>query len=320
MQKLPRKFPRKERKEIKTIVAFFKNNSAALAVIAVGAALLFSAPAIGAETNSQHRGSYIFDLAGCEGCHWDKKNKGPKLAGGRKFETDFGTFYSPNISPDPETGIGKWTFDDFRRAMRFGVSPGGANYYPAFPYPSYTHILDNDLKDLWAYLQARPAIKQANRDHDLKAPFAWRTLISVWNWLYLDPGPRPGWSRGKYIAEALSHCHECHTPRNLLGGREADMAFGGTQRNPEGVTVPNITPDRETGIGKWSKGDLDMLLTMGMLPDADFVGGIMAELVTHATSKLTPEDRTALMTYIGQLRPISHHINRKSTSSGDDDW
>lgn len=301
-------------------MAFFRNKTAALAVLTVGAALLFSTAATGAEKTAQERGRYIFDLAGCEGCHFDKKNKGPKLAGGRKFETDFGTFFSPNISPDPETGIGNWTFDDFERAMRLGISPSGANYYPAFPYSAYTHILGDDLKDLWAYLQSRPAVKRANQNHDLKWPFSWRKLIAVWNWLYLDVGPSEGWSRGKYIAEALAHCQQCHTPRNLLGGLQRDMAYSGTARNPEGITVPNITPERDSGIGKWSKGDLDMLLKMGMLPDADFVGGIMAEMVTHATSKLTVDDRAALMAYINQLRPVIHQIRRNSSSTSDEDW
>ncbi len=266
-------------------------------------------------------GEYIFNLGGCESCHTDKKNNGPRLAGGRAFKTDFGTFYSPNITPDSGTGIGLWTYSDFVSAMREGRSPNGSHYFPAFPYTSYTNMVDEDLEALWEYLKRQPAQKRRNKKHDVSPPFSWRWLMGFWNLLYLDKGPRPEWDRGRYIAEALSHCHECHTPRSALGGRDDDMAYAGTKRHPEGIVVPNITPDKETGVGKWKKGDFDMLMTIGMLPDGDFVSGVMSESVSHSTSKMTPSDREALIKYLLSLTPIKNQVKtKKPPVSGEQEW
>ena len=182
-------------------------------------------------------------------------------------------------------------------------------------------MTDGDIADLWAYLQAQPTIQQANQPHDLPPPFGWRWLMGIWNALYLDVGPKPDWSRGRYVAEALSHCHECHTPRNLLGARDDAMAYAGTPKNPEGLTVPNITSDKDTGIGTWPDGDLQMLFTIGMLPDGDFVGGVMAESVSHATSKMTAEDRAALIEYLTQRPAIHNRLkNKKPQKSADEAW
>jgi len=266
-------------------------------------------------------GEYIFNLAGCVGCHTDKKTKGPLLAGGRAFKTDFGTFFSPNITPDLDTGIGRWSFADFRSALRDGLRPDGAHYFPAFPYTSYTHMTDDDISALWAYLQAQPSVSQPNQAHQLKAPFGWRWLVGFWKILYFEKGPKPEWPRGRYIAEALSHCPECHTPRNWLGGQKTNMAYGGTKKNPEGLIIPNITPDLETGTGKWKTGDFDMLFSIGMLPDGDFVGGVMGESVSHSTSKMTLEDRKALITYLQSVAPVHNPVKpQKAEKSGTDAW
>ena len=205
--------------------------------------------------------------------------------------------------------------------MRHGRAPDGSHYFPSFPYTSYTRMTDEDLKALWDYLKSQPGVTRENKDHDLSPPFGWRWTVRFWNWLYLDKGPEKGWSRGRYVAEALSHCHECHTPRGSLGGRDDDMAYAGTKRNPEGITVPNITPDPETGIGKWGAGDFDMLLTIGMLPDGDFVGGVMGESVSHSTSKMTPKDRQALIDYLMNRPAIKNRVeSKKSQQSQGDDW
>ena len=295
-------------------------NLAALVTLVTGAAFAWT-PASAQDTAAATRGAYVFHLGGCEGCHTDKKNKGDRLVGGRAFKTDFGTFISPNITPDANTGIGTWTFENFQTAMRHGQAPDGSNYFPIFPYTSYTHMTDEDLADLWAYLRAQPATVHPNQPHDLKAPYGWRWLMVFWNALYLDAGPQAGWNRGRYIAEALSHCHECHTPRDFLGGYDHDKPYAGSQKNPEGITVPNITPDRETGIGKWSVGDLDLLFTIGMLPNTDFVGGVMAESITHATSKMTPGDRAALIQHLRALPPIANLItSEKPQKSADESW
>ena len=291
---------------------------AALATFVAGAAFMTvsgqSAPLQSPPASTQEqraKGEYIFNLAGCVGCHTDKKGGGARLAGGRPFKTDYGTFYAPNITPDADTGIGTWTFDQFRRAIREGIAPDGSHYFPAFPYTSYTHMTDQDLAALWSYLQVQPAVSQINREHDLRAPFSWRWLMIFWNTLYLDEGPKPEWDRGRYVAEALSHCHECHTPRTALGGTISAMAFAGTARNPEGIAIPNITPDKETGTGKWKEDDFDMLFSMGMLPDGDFVSGVMSESVSHSTSKMTADDRKALIRHIRALPPVHNLIKAK---------
>ncbi|MGQ9368613.1 c-type cytochrome [Azospirillum sp. ST 5-10] len=254
------------------------------------------------------RGAYVFAAAGCYGCHTDGKGGGAPLAGGRALETPFGTFYSPNITPDPRHGIGAWSDADFRTALREGRGPHGTALFPAFPYPSYTRMSDRDIADLRAYLFSRPAVATPNRPHDLDPPFGWRFLLPVWQWLHLDAGPRPDdpgksaeWNRGRYLVEALGHCGECHTPRTLLGGLDRDALFTGNPDGPEGDAVPDITQDPDRGIGAWSVGDLELFLEIGMMPDGDFAGGAMGEVVTNSTSKLTREDRHAMAVYLKSL-------------------
>jgi len=261
------------------------------------------------------RGRYLFEVAGCKGCH--TAEEGALLAGGRVLETPFGLFVAPNITPDKVTGIGHWTLDQFRQALRRGVSPGGEHYYPVFPYTSYTGMGDADVADLWAYLQTVPPVAQRNPDHQLPWPFRWRFLLLFWKWLFFDQGPWPtepgrsdAYRRGAYIARALGHCGECHTPRNFLGAMDRTRELAGTVEGPEGGVIPNITPDPATGIGSWSSGDLESLLVMGMLPDADFVGAGMGEVVDNSTASLSAADRNALIAFLQQLSPISNNLSR----------
>jgi len=297
---------------------------AVLATCVAGTALLsVQTPTFAQDqlVQGEHQGEYIFNLAGCEGCHTDKKNNGTRLAGGRAFKTDYGTFYSPNITPDPDTGIGTWSAADFKRALRDGVAPDGKHYFPSFPYTSYTHMSDADIAALWAYVKTQPIVNRVNTPHDLDPPFGWRWLMVFWNALYLDKGPKADWDRGRYVTEALSHCHECHTPRNAIGGYQDDKAFAGTKSNPEGIAIPNITPDAETGVGKWSEGDFNMLFTIGMLPDGDFVGGVMSESISHSTSKMTADDRKALIRHLQALPAVHNAVKApKAPNSGENEW
>ena len=288
------------------------------------AAILATAMAAGTvhaddSADAVQRGKYVFNAAGCAACHTDEPNKGPPLAGGRKLKTPFGVFYSPNITPHPETGIGNWSDEDFVRALGQGVSPGGHNYFPVFPYPSYAAMTDRDMRDLKAYLFSLPAVERANTPHDVSPPFGWRFLMTFWKLLFFDtasfeadPTKDEAWNRGAYLASALGHCGECHSPRNALGALERDMAFAGNRVGPEGGSVPNITPDKETGIGDWSEDDLDTLFSMGMLPDGDFVGSGMADVVFNGTSKLTPADRKALIHYLRTLPALHNDVSTKS--------
>jgi len=266
--------------------------------------------ALAADAGSVARGAYIFQAAGCLGCHTDEKAGGAPLAGGRALATPFGTFFTPNITPDPVNGIGRWSDADFVRAFREGRRPDGAALFPAFPYASYTRMTDRDLLDLKAYLFAQAPVPAANKPHDLTPPFSWRFLVPAWQWMYLTPGPLPAdpakpaaWNRGRYLVDALGHCGECHTPRSLLGGLDKDRYLGGNPDGPERNKVPNITAHRK-GLGGWSDGDLALVLETGLTPEGDVVGGPMGEVIRNSTSKLTAEDRAAIIAYLRTVPPL----------------
>lgn len=277
-----------------------------LLISAVLALLLGVSTATASAQGGAKRGEYLAQAGGCLGCHTEKEGA-TRYAGGRALKTPFGTFYGPNITPHPQAGIGRWSEADFIRAMRHGRRPDGANYFPAFPYPSFTKITDNDLRDLWAYLRTLPASSQASREHDLGFIFGWRVLVTVWKWFFFTPGPfanAPGVpdvvNRGAYLAQALGHCGECHTPRNFLGGPKSGRFLAGG-KGPEGKGVPNLTP---TGLKKWSDRDLADFLTSGLTPDGDVAAEAMGEVITNTTSKLTPQDLATLIAYLRALPPL----------------
>jgi mono/diheme cytochrome c family protein len=261
-------------------------------------------PACAADAGAVARGAYLANAADCVACHTDSAHGGQPYAGGRAIATRFGTFYSPNITPDVETGIGRWSDEQFLRALHDGVRPDGANYFPVFPYPSFTKITDADVLAIKAYLFSLPPVRQANRAHAVAFPLSWRFLQTGWKLLFFSPGrfqPAPergaAYNRGAYLVTALAHCGECHTPRNWLGATEPDRFLAGNPDGPDGNKVPNITPDRKTGIGDWSEEDIVTLLASGQTPDFDFVGDGMAEVV-KSTARLTEADRLAIATYL----------------------
>ena len=252
------------------------------------------------------RGEYLANAAGCLGCHTDTKKDSAPYAGGRALKTPFGTFYGPNITPHPQAGLGRWSEADFVRAVREGRRPDGANYYPAFPYPSFTRIADSDLRDLWAYLRSLPQVNRQSEPHELGFFFRWRFLLWPWKWLFFSPGafqPDPkagaGVNRGAYLVQALGHCGECHTPRNFLGGAKQSRFLAGAKFG-DGAT-PNLTPTR---LKKWGDKELADFLSSGMTPDGDVVGEAMGEVITNTTGKLAPPDLAALITYLRTLPPL----------------
>lgn len=254
------------------------------------------------------RGEYLSKAGGCLGCHTGAKNDAVPYAGGRELKTPFGTFFGPNITPHPQAGIGRWTEADFIRAMRHGTRPDGANYFPAFPYPSFTKIADSDLRDLWAFLRTLPPSARASQQHDLWFFFGWRFLVTVWKWLFFTPGPfagLPGGSeiinRGAYLVLALGHCGECHTPRNFLGGPKRDRILAGG-KSPDGEGVANLTP---SGLKKWSDVDLKDFLVTGFTRDGDVPSESMGEVIRNSTSQLTPADLAAMIAYLRALPPIA---------------
>jgi len=276
---------------------------------------LTQAPAPASASGDLTKGAYIFKAAGCTGCHTrnDDRKNGIFLAGGRAFKTPFGTYYSPNITPASD-GIGSWTQPNFRNALRHGVAPDGSNYFPVFPYVSYTRMSDRDIENLWTYMKTLQPVDRKNKEHDVNIVFGSRFLMHFWKLMNFqegtvqnDPAKSEEWNRGRYLVEALGHCGECHTPRNALGASKSDMYLAGAVNGPDGDTVPNITPDKETGIGAWAVDDYDSLLSMGMLPDGDFVGGSMGEAIEN-TEGLTNTDRTAIAVYLKSIPAISHKI------------
>ena len=259
------------------------------------------------------RGEYLMQLSGCRHCH--TAEDGEAFAGGRPLETPFGTFYTPNITADDRTGIGAWSETDFVRALRHGETPDGSHYYPAFPYTSYTRMTDEDARALFAYLRSQPASKRTNREHDLAWYLQWRLAAQAWKWLFFTPGEyqpdnarSPAWNRGAYIAEALAHCGECHTPRNWFGAPNRELAYAGNPDGPDEELVPNITPDPETGIGDWSRDSLDLFLRFGELPNGEYTAGSMDYVIT-GIGKLTETDRAALIDYLRALPPIRNSVS-----------
>jgi mono/diheme cytochrome c family protein len=270
-----------------------------IAAIAVLAVLYwaFALPSVGnpeiaTDAASIERGAYLYEAGGCAACHQAEGAEGP--SGGFQIASPMGgTFNVPNITSDVETGIGGWTGKDFLLALKHGRSPSGGFYWPAFPYRTYKNMTDQDVLDLAAYLVTIPAISNEVQGHDLPGwQFSW--MMAGWNIMagILEGTPppvsdEPQVQRGAYLARALGHCGECHTPRNALGMMQLGNEF-------EGVDVmdfeaPDISP---AGISSWSEEDFVGLLQLGMTANFDFVGGEMAKVVEH-TSKLTEEDQQA---------------------------
>jgi len=267
--------------------------------------LVFSALALA--QGDAKRGEYLSKAGGCIGCHTETRKDAQPFAGGRALKTPFGTFYGPNITPDAKAGIGSWQEADFIRAMREGKRPDGANYFPAFPYSSFTRISDADLRDLWAYLRTLKASAQPSKEHELGFFYRWRFLVTFWKWLFFDAGPlKPDPSkseqlnRGRYLVDALGHCGECHTPRNFLGGPKKSRYLGGAKLGDD-VNAPNITPTR---LKKYGPAELKDILTSGLYADGDVMGETMSEVVKNTTSQLTAPDLDALIAYLLSIVPL----------------
>jgi mono/diheme cytochrome c family protein len=231
-----------------------------------------------------------------------------KLGGGLAMKAPFGmTFNVPNISPDPNDGIGRWSEADFVTAVLKGTSPSGAHYFPAFPYASYQHAKVEDIRDLFAYLKTLAPVSGKPPGHDVPFPFNIRRTLGGWKFLFLDGKPfvpdasrSAQWNRGAYLVNGLGHCAECHSPRNLLGGIvEAQRFAGGPNPGGEGW-VPNITQKR---MSEWSAKDFAYFLESGMTPDGDTAGGEMARVIRN-TSQLSPEDRAAIAEYLKSLPAV----------------
>lgn len=282
-----------------------------LAVIAAAGGWVLSAPSpLPADefeglTGDPVHGEQVFSAAGCASCHMAPGATGSAqlvLAGGQRFPSPFGTFIAPNISSDPAQGIGGWSVLDLGNAIQRGVSPDGAHYFPALPYAAYAKMVPQDVVDLHAYLTTLPADATANQPHEIGFPFNIRRSLGLWKLLFTGQD----WAvqgdlteeetRGRYIAEAMAHCTECHTPRNALGGLDRSQWLAGAP-DPSGQgRIPDIRPSALT----WSKDEIVEYLTSGFTPEFDSVGGHMAHVVENM-AKLPDTDRQAVAAYLKRV-------------------
>lgn len=281
----------------------------ALAGLAVFAGITQPRPQSGAAveglTGDAAAGALVYAAAGCGSCHMADKATGAAqlvLSGGQGFASPFGTFRAPNISPDPEAGIGGWTVEDFAVAVMDGISPKGQHYFPAMPYTSYGKMAPQDLVDLKAYMDGLPPSSVASLPHEVGFPFNIRRSLGGWKLLFqrrdyvLQGDMSEQIHRGRYLAEALSHCGECHTPRNILGGLKRGQWLAGAA-NPSGEgRIPGIAP----GVLTWSEAEIAAYLTTGFTPEFDSVGGHMARVVDNM-ARLPASDVAAIAAYLKAL-------------------
>ena len=264
-----------------------------------------------ASADAATKATYITRMADCEACHTAKG--GQPFAGGRPFVLPFGTIYTPNITPDPETGIGRWTDAQFLNALHRGVAPDGSRYYPAFPYPSYTLLTDEDALAIKAYLFALKPVKQANKPNTFAFPFNQRWLMAIWATLFNPDerfrpveGQSAEWNRGAYLVEAAGHCGECHTPRNLMQALDQRRKFAGGVA--EGWNAYNISADKVSGIGDWTAEQLTAYLAAGHARDRGTASGPMGEAVELSLSHLVPSDIAAIVTYVRSVPPVASDL------------
>ena len=270
------------------------------------------------------QGRYLFQVGSCATCH--TAAKGLLLAGGRPLVSPFGTFYAPNITPSKRFGIGRWTEQDFIRALRKGVGLNHKLYYPAFPFTSYSRLTEADISAIYKYMQTLPAVDQPNRKHKIGFPYNQRSLMNVWRELYFQKVEEPTlrrlrvgqgpflalpskdavWNRGAYLTEGPLHCAVCHTPRDTFGGLVLGEWMSGSTASGEKHAAPNITPDPATGLKRWTDADWLTFLNTGKTPDGDSVGGEMKNIIYRATAILSDDDKKAVMRYMQSLKPVEN--------------
>lgn len=253
------------------------------------------------------RGAYVTRIAGCVTCHTSKG--GVPFAGGRALETAFGSFHAPNITADAETGIGKWSDEDFLRAVRLGEGIHGEHLYPVFPYTSYSRMSVEDILSIKAYLFSLSPVRASSPENVLDFPFSIRPLMKAWKLLNFAGGqdlvPEPSrsrnWNRGRYLVMAPGHCGECHTPRNLLGGQTQSTWLRGNPDGPEGWAVPALVGPGKGRFPQWSVEEISTYLKSGEKPDFDSAQGPMKEVIEENTRFLTDDDRLAMAEFLKSL-------------------
>src|ERR1700743_2035398 len=255
------------------------------------------------------RGEYLARAGDCIACH--TAHEGKLFAGGPPMATPFGNLYTSNITPDPQTGIGTWTSDQFSKMMHSGRFPDGGLVYPAMPFASYTKVTREDSDAIYAYLRTVPPVKQVNREHDLRFPYNNRSLILGWRTLFFregeykpDPTKSDEWNRGAYLVEGLGHCGMCHTAINALGGSSESQAFEGGLIPMQNWYAPSLTSNKEAGLGEWSIQEISDLLRTG-ISSRVAVYGPMAEVVYNSLQYLSDDDTRAMAVYLKGIAELS---------------
>ncbi len=248
------------------------------------------------------RGKALTVAGNCAGCH--TADPARPFAGGKRIDSPYGVIYSANLTPDRETGLGAWTDEDFLRALRSGVGRDGTRYYPAFPYPHFTRLTRQDILAIRAHLATLTPMNNPPRAAELRFPFNWRFAMRGWNWLFLTPGflmpdqmKSAEWNRGRYLVEGIAHCGSCHTPKNFFGADKRGAKFAGGVA--QGTPAPRLDAT-EQGLKSWSVDDITAYLQNGR-NGKKLAGGLMSEVVTNSTSKMSESDVRAIAVYLKDL-------------------
>ncbi len=269
------------------------------------------------------RGAYLALAGNCAGCHTDTARGGAAWAGGLAIATPFGTVYTSNLTPDAETGLGRWTADDFWRALHHGRSRDGRFLLPAFPFTQYTRVTRSDADALWAHLRSLPAVRQPNRPHELRFPYDSQAAMAVWRALSFRPQVQQAvatqsaaWNRGAYLVEGLGHCATCHASRNALGATRDAAALGGGPIPMQGWYAPSLAARNEAGVADWDTAEVVALLRTGRSPHGAVLGP-MAEVVTRSTQHLHTDDLRAMADYLKSLpqHPVEPALTTAETEA-----
>ena len=290
---------------------------ALIVYLSIGLLLLIASDAAAQTREQIARGKYIFGAAAGCGCHTVPKQA--LNAGGRKYDGPFGTVYSSNITPDPTTGIGKWTDEQIITATRLGRRPNGERLIPVHPYTVFNGMTEQDLKDMVAYLRSVPPVNRATPAKKISVPLFESVFLPAWlaTFAAVETPPKSaatsGVARGEYLTRAVSHCGECHTPRTMTMAVDNSRFLAGNPKGkgPEGSAVPNVTPDRDTGIVSWSEEQIADYLETGNKPDGDVSGGLMMEVIQGSSAgykDLTKADRQAIAKYLKSIPAIKNRI------------
>ena len=249
------------------------------------------------------RGKALTIAGDCASCHTADPAK--PFAGGKRIDTPFGGIYSPNLTPDRDTGLGSWSEDNFYRALRHGVAPNGSRYYPAFPYPNFSKLTRQDILAIRAYLATLTPVRNTPPPLELRWPFSYRSVMRGWNWLFFKPGiltpdqqKSAEWNRGRYLVEAAGHCGACHTPKNIFGADRRGQPFGGGL--VQGMFAPRLDGAARSGLKSWSAEDITEYLQSGR-NGRSHAGELMSEVVVNSTSKMSDTDVRAIAVYLKSL-------------------